>query len=71
MSRKVRIILMLVLLAGVFGYRHLRDRAPQAAPGTPAKPAAVADTVLKYGQLAFKPCALSSPLHSASKRTQR
>ena len=36
MSRKVRIILMLVLLAGVFGYRHLRDRAPQAAPGTPA-----------------------------------
>ena len=36
MSRKVRIILMLVLLAGVFGYRQLRDRAPQAAPGTPA-----------------------------------
>ena len=64
MSRKVRIILMLVLLAGVFGYRHLRDRAPQGAPATPAKTAAVADTALKYGQLAFKPCALSSPLQS-------
>ncbi len=64
MSRKVRIILMLVLLAGVFGYRHLRDRAPQAAPGTPARAAAVAGTALKYGDLAFKPCALSSPLES-------
>jgi pimeloyl-ACP methyl ester carboxylesterase len=64
MSRKVRIILMLVLLAGVFGYRQLRDRAPQAAPGTSAAAITVANPALKYGQLAFKPCALSSPLQS-------
>ena len=59
MSRKVRIILMLVLLAGVFGYRQLRERVP-ASPDKPT-PLVVADKPLKYGQLAFKPCALTSP----------
>src|SRR5688500_7396816 len=70
MSRKVRIILMLVLLAGVFGYRHLRDRSPQAAPGKPTK-TAVAETALTYGQLTFKPCALSSPLQSVEAQCAR
>jgi pimeloyl-ACP methyl ester carboxylesterase len=63
MSRKLRTILSLVLLVGVFGYRYYRDHAaaPDVAPShKPHATAAVAPQPPRmFGRIAFTPCTLS------------
>ncbi|MGN6512529.1 MAG: alpha/beta fold hydrolase [Lysobacteraceae bacterium] len=62
MSRKLRIVLSLVLLAGALAYRYHRDhaRAPDAAPSHRHATTAVAPPPpRKYGSLSFTPCTLS------------
>ena len=70
MSRKIRIALALLLVAGLFGYRYWRDHQPgpgdvpaasaAATPGTPsaAKLAPAAQPPRMFGRVAFKPCTL-------------
>lgn len=76
MSRKLRIILVVVLLAGLFGYRYYRDHAGADAAGPqksarphksgPATPA----PVRKLGSIAFKPCTLSPEFGAGSVEAQ-
>lgn len=77
MSRKLRIVLALLVLAGVFGYRQWRDRA-DAAPAAKAT-ATAADPVTKQappakprmlGRIAFQPCGLDSPFSADSLEAQ-
>ena len=73
MSRKLRTILTLVLLAGVLGYRLYRDhaKAPDAAPSHPhASAAAAPPPPRKLGTLAFKPCTLSPEIGANSVEAQ-
>lgn len=73
MSRKLRTILTLVLLAGVLGYRFYRDhaKAPEAAPSHPhASAATTPPPPRKLGTLAFKPCTLSPDIGANSVEAQ-
>ncbi len=61
MSRKSRIVIAVLVLAAVFGWRAWQQRQPAAQPqaasaSLPAASAAV--PVRRYGKLAFKPCSL-------------
>ncbi len=68
MSRKLRIALVLLLAAGIVGYRYWRDAAPSDA----AKPAAAAAPAepRKLGRIAFKPCTLTSQFGAGSIEAQ-
>lgn len=73
MSRKIRIILALVLLAAYFGYQQLKPKVTadgdtakvEDAPvkATPAKPRTL-------GKIAFKACSLTSPMSNDSLEAQ-
>lgn len=73
MSRKIQIILALVLLAAYFGYQQFKPKP--AADGDTAK---VEDTPIKaapvkprtLGKIAFKACSLSSPMSNDSLEAQ-
>lgn len=65
MSRKTRIILALLIVAGVLGYRYVAHRADGGNAGA-GRPAAAADKAspaapTMLGALAFKACSLDSP----------
>ena len=72
MSRKLRTVLTLVLLAGLLGYRLYRDHA--AADATPrrahatAAPAPVPKRML--GRIAFTPCTLAPQFGAGSVEAQ-
>ena len=59
MSRKLRTVLTLVVLAGLFGYRYLRDHKPVADAAAPAvtatAKAATPAPTRKLGRIAFTP----------------
>ena len=67
MSPKLRTTLALLLVAGLFGYRHLRDHKPATAPpaATASANAVVASPksrplpTRKLGSIAFAPCTLA------------
>lgn len=71
MSRKIRIVLALLLLAGLYGYRHYKEQATPNAPAAvaAAKPAAPAPP-RKLGNIAFTPCTLSPSFGAASVEAQ-
>src|SRR5690606_33713896 len=52
-SRKIRLGLVVLLAAGIFGYRYYQDNVA-TADTTTAPPR-------MYGDIAFRPCTLSSP----------
>jgi pimeloyl-ACP methyl ester carboxylesterase len=65
MSRKIRIILALVLLAAYFGYQQFKPKAAvdgdtSKTDDAPVKAAPVKPRML--GKIAFKACSLSSPM---------
>ena len=75
MSRKLRTVLTLVVLAGLFGYRYLRDHKPSADDAAPG--AAIAATKAstppprrKLGRIAFTPCTLAPQFGAASVEAQ-
>ncbi len=73
MSRKIRIILALVLLAAYFGYQQLKPKATTdgdtaKADDTPVQAAPVKPRML--GKIAFKACSLSSPMSRDSIEAQ-
>lgn len=72
MSRKIRTILALVLLAAYFGYQYFKPKAPlddaAAASDTPVNAAAVKPRML--GKIAFEACSLSSPMSRDSIEAQ-
>ncbi|MEO6263668.1 MAG: alpha/beta hydrolase [Luteimonas sp.] len=77
MSRKLRFILALVLLAGVLGYRYFRAH-PSSGDVAGAAPAAVATSATKpkpapqrkLGSIAFTPCTLAPQFGAASVEAQ-
>jgi pimeloyl-ACP methyl ester carboxylesterase len=76
MSRKIRFIVALVLLAGLFTTRYLRERVSEDA--APAHAAASIDAVVKavpakprmLGRIAFQPCGLQSPFSADTLEAQ-
>ena len=65
-SRKIRLGLVVLLAAGIFGYRYYQDNVATAdtAAADAASEAPVAATTAPprmYGDIAFRPCTLSSP----------
>jgi pimeloyl-ACP methyl ester carboxylesterase len=74
MSRKIRIALVLLLVVGMFGWRHYRDRAAEAAATAPAPSVAHAAAApappRRLGSLAFKPCTLAPQFGAASVEAQ-
>jgi len=75
MSRKFRTVLTLVVLAGLFGYRYLRDHKPVAddvAPGAAvaATKASTPAPTRKLGRIAFTPCTLAPQFGAASVEAQ-
>ncbi|HSR64776.1 MAG TPA: alpha/beta hydrolase, partial [Xanthomonadaceae bacterium] len=72
MSRKLRTLLTLVLLAGVFAYRHYRDHAPApaAAPSHRHAAGAAAPPPRRFGALAFTPCTLAPVLGASGVEAQ-
>ncbi len=71
MSRKTRTILAVAVIAGVFGYRAMHDKpdAPAAGKAAATTPLPAVEP-LKLGQLAFRPCSLSSPMSRDSLEAQ-
>ncbi|HVI25521.1 MAG TPA: alpha/beta hydrolase [Xanthomonadaceae bacterium] len=64
MSRKTRTLVILLLVAGLFGWRYLRDHArpnAQAADAPAAATQQAAAPVRKLGRIAFRPCTLTAP----------
>ena len=73
MSRKIRIVLALLLLAGLYGYRYYKEHATTAVSATTAATAAKPATPVpqrKLGSLAFTPCTLSPSFGTASVEAQ-
>lgn len=75
MSRKIRIILVLLFIAGMFGYRYVRDHKPDAAaapvPTTASRTAnATPVPTRKLGNIAFTPCTLAPQFGGASVEAQ-
>jgi pimeloyl-ACP methyl ester carboxylesterase len=75
MSRKLRTVLTLVVVAGLFGYRYLRDHKPladDAAPGAAiaAGKASTPVPVRRLGRIAFTPCTLAPQFGAASVEAQ-
>ena len=81
MSRRIRIALALLFVAGMFGYRYWRDHRPgpadmpaasAAAEAGKAPAAANAATAppRMFGRIAFKPCTLASRFGPASVEAQ-
>ncbi len=73
MSPKIRIILVLVLLAAYFGYQHFKpkpsvDGDTAKVDATPVKAAPVKPRTL--GKIAFKACSLTSPMSQDSIEAQ-
>ncbi len=68
MQRKYRVLLALVALLALFGYRYWQSHAPKkataTATATTGKHAASDESVKRrhYGALTFNPCTLSSPM---------
>jgi len=70
MQRKTRLVLAVLLAAGIFGYRYYQDTVASDAADAPA-PASVQDATSAiaseppparmYGDIAFEPCTLASP----------
>lgn len=78
MSRKIRIALALLFVAGLFGYRYWRDHRPTAAeqpaasvpaPAT-AKAPASPEPPRMFGRIAFTPCTLASQFGAAGVEAQ-
>jgi pimeloyl-ACP methyl ester carboxylesterase len=72
MSRKTRFILALLVVAGLFVYRAVDHRKPDAVqPGAPpVRVAAQPAPERKLGRIAFKPCTLSPPMGATSVEAQ-
>jgi pimeloyl-ACP methyl ester carboxylesterase len=73
MSRTVRVLLVLVLLGGAFGWRYLRDhRAVAAHPATALASRLIATPAptRRLGSLAFTPCTLAAQSGAASVEAQ-
>ena len=73
MSRKIRIILALVLLAAYFGYQQLKPKAAPLADTAKLESTSVKATPVKprtLGKIAFKACSLSSPMSGDSIEAQ-
>ncbi|HRO63255.1 alpha/beta hydrolase [Thermomonas sp.] len=62
-SRKTRIVLAIVAVAAIFGYKTMQPKpdANAAASATPAGPVDALKPTL-FGKIAFTPCSLSSPM---------
>ena len=75
MSRKLRTALALLLVAGLFGYRYLRDHKPVADTAAPGAANAAVTTsaplpIRKLGNIAFTPCTLAPQFGAASVEAQ-
>jgi pimeloyl-ACP methyl ester carboxylesterase len=83
MSRKIRIVLALLFVAGMFGYRYWRDHragpadtpaasvaAESAKASVAAKTAATPQPPRMFGKVAFKPCTLAPQFGSAGVEAQ-
>jgi pimeloyl-ACP methyl ester carboxylesterase len=75
MSRKFRTVLVLLLVAGLFGYRYLRDHKPVADAAVPGAATATAKAATpvptrKLGRIAFTPCTLAPQFGAASVEAQ-
>ncbi len=66
MSRTLRSIVAVLLLAALFGYRYLRDHAAPATAQHPGVVAASPPPVRRYGRIAFVPCTLAPQSAMAS-----
>ncbi|MCI4567991.1 alpha/beta fold hydrolase [Lysobacter sp. CFH 32150] len=71
MSRKFRIVLVLLALAGFYGYRYYQEHAgaPDTTKVAAAKPSAPAP-LRRLGSIAFTPCTLSPSFGAASVEAQ-
>ncbi|MCJ0826302.1 alpha/beta hydrolase [Luteimonas sp. 50] len=79
MPRKIRILLALLLVAGMFGYRYWRDQragpadrpaASVAAEATKAPAIATPPPPRMFGRIAFRPCTLAAQFGPASVEAQ-
>ncbi len=73
MSRKTRTVLALLLIAGLFGYRYLRDHKPAAGAavaGVAAATKAAPAPKRWLGRIAFTPCTLAPQFGAASIEAQ-
>ncbi len=73
MSRKIQIILALVLLAAYFGYQQFKPKTTAGGETAKAQEAAVKSTPVKprmLGKIAFKACSLDSPMSRDSLEAQ-
>jgi pimeloyl-ACP methyl ester carboxylesterase len=71
MSRKTRLILIVLLLAAFFGYRYMGGhKDPAAAGDNNAAATAPPATPRMLGSLAFKPCTLAPQMGAASVEAQ-
>ncbi len=67
MSRKMKIALALLFVAGLSGYRHWRDHRPAAAAEAEA---ATPQPPRMFGSIAFEPCTLAPQFGPASVEAQ-
>ncbi|WP_084073618.1 alpha/beta fold hydrolase [Noviluteimonas dokdonensis] len=70
MSRKTRTVLVVAVVAALFGWRALQQRKPDAPKGPPKPIAAQPAPERKLGSIAFKPCTLSPPMGAQSLEAQ-
>ncbi|MEO5963279.1 MAG: alpha/beta hydrolase, partial [Thermomonas sp.] len=73
MSRKIQIILALLLLAAYFGYQQLKPKDASEADTAKLENAPIKSTPVKpraLGKIAFRACSLSSPMSPDSIEAQ-
>ena len=70
MSRKIRFIFGLLIVAGVLGYRYFSARSSDDAAGHRTEAAAGKTTPTMLGSLAFKACSLDSPFSAEAIEAQ-
>ena len=71
LSRKIRVLLALLLVAGMVGYRYVRDHRPALLAAAPASASESAPPpTRKLGSIAFSPCTLAPQFGAASVEAQ-
>ncbi|HBK45926.1 MAG TPA: alpha/beta hydrolase [Xanthomonadaceae bacterium] len=72
MSKKIRIVLAVLVVAAVVGHRYWKAHAPPSRPALAADsaPPASQDSGRSYGTLRFQPCTLTSPVASGNVQAQ-
>ena len=71
MSRNLRLLLAIVVIAGLFAYRFVRDHhAPPAHAAAAARPAGAPVPKRMLGRIAFTPCTLAPQFGAGSVEAQ-